>query len=188
VYDTKDVLGLYTASSGTRLAFISEAGGGDVADYDDTPHGFPATLLRGEDFDLLSLVLSPAFRTGMPVTLTGFDAAGGVVAQRTVLLGASLLPLDLRADGFTGLRRLEMSANDGDPATPDYFGFDDLTFAVTAQRDRLRLDIPGIGSVAALRDAGLLQEAGGDTLITWGSRTVRLAGVTGLGEADLAFG
>jgi VCBS repeat-containing protein len=188
VYDTRDVLGLYTSSSGTRLAFISEAGGGDIPDYDDTPHGSPATLLRGDDFDLLSLVLSPAFRTGIPVTLTGFDAAGGVLAQRTVLLGAGLLTLDLRADGFTGLRRLEMSANDGDDATLDYFGFDDLTFAPTEQRDGLRLSIPGIGSVAALRDAGLLQEVDGDTLIAWGSRTVRLAGVTGLGEADLAFG
>jgi hypothetical protein len=29
---------------------------------------------------------------------------------------------------FESIDRLEMNANDGDPTTWDYFGFDDLTF------------------------------------------------------------
>lgn len=122
----------YTTSSGSNLGFIAEAAGGEVAGYEDAAPGSAAVITRDEAFTFLGGSFSATFRDDLNVVVRGFaDTAGTVlVAERTISLDRGVAEaLQFLADEFAGIRRLEFDSNDGNGATRDYFGFDDLLFA-----------------------------------------------------------
>jgi len=121
----------YTTSSGSNLGFIAEAAGGEVAGYEDAAAGSAAVITRDDEFTFLGGSFSATFRDDLNVVVRGFaDAAGSVlVAERTISLDRGVAEaLQFLADEFAGIRRLEFDSNDGNGATRDYFGFDDLLF------------------------------------------------------------
>lgn len=120
----------YTPTSGQTIAFIAEAHDFEVPGYEDAPRGAPLVMSRAEAFDLLSGDFSAAYRSGLVITAQAYaDEAG------TQLLGsmtftadqwvARTVTFDLAV--FSGVRRIEFNANDGNDGTSDYFGFDNLT-------------------------------------------------------------
>ena len=75
---------------------------------------------------------SAAQRADLPIMVSAYD--DGVLVGRQVTTvdrnGPTWFGFDDPNDGqrFESIDRLEMSANDGDSTTWDYFGLDDLTF------------------------------------------------------------
>lgn len=122
----------YATASGPNLAFIAEAAGAEVAGYEDVAAGSAAVITRAEAFTFLGGSFSAAFRDGLAVVVRGFaDEAGSeLVAERSITLDQGVAQsLRFLADEFADIRRLEFDSNDGNAATRDYFGFDDLLFA-----------------------------------------------------------
>lgn len=138
IYNPDGAIAGYVASSGENVLFIAEAGSSEVGGYEDAVRGTPLTLTRGTAFNLESIDLSSAFRPGLTVTIRAYADEGGahVIGQRTVTVGVGeqlevsfLGGLDFGT--FLGAQRVEFSANDGDDATLDYFGIDNLAFSDT---------------------------------------------------------
>lgn len=123
----------YTASSGANIAFIAEAAGNEVSGYDNVAAGSPVVISNDSTFAFLGGNFAAAFRDNISVTIRGYsDAAGAnLVAETTIVARqGSADRFNFDNGEFAGLHRLEFASNDGNPATPDYFGFDDLTFLV----------------------------------------------------------
>ena len=123
----------YATSSGNTIAFIAEANGNEVGGYEGAAAGSPVVITNANEFTFLGGNFSAAFRDGLVVTIRGYADEGGTQlvheAQITARQGSADL-FDFLNGEFAGLHRLEFSANDGNPATSDYFGFDDLSFFV----------------------------------------------------------
>lgn len=160
----------YLPASGTALAFIAEAAGNEIPGYGAAVAGSPVTISRGEDFSLLAAAFSGAFRDGITVTVRGFDADHALVAETTVDLATKGTLTSATFAGFTGLRSVEINGNDGNAATNDYFGFDDLTFSVDSLAP-VTIDTTGY-------DQTFRGAAGGDRITVNGSGNV-LAGASG---------
>lgn len=134
VYSPDGGLPGYVAASGANLAFIAEANSNEVGGYDDVAAGTPLTLIRDTPIALESAAFVAAFRDGLSITVRAFADADGTQWLGTKTFSASLGVPGVQdftsgVDGtFFGALRLEFSANDGDGATNDYFGLDDLTF------------------------------------------------------------
>jgi hypothetical protein len=126
--------GGYATNSPDNLAFIAEAGGFQVGGYDGEP-GDPVQALSSSptgEFDFIGTYFSAVYRDGLAITVSGFDD-GVLVGTLTVNVdrfGPTLVTFDDPLDGqrFESIDRIEMSADDGDATTWDYFGFDDFTF------------------------------------------------------------
>lgn len=139
IYNPDGAIAGYVATSGQNLLFIAEAGNSEIAGYENAARGTPLTMIRADAFTLESLNLSSAFRPGLTVTVRAYaDEAGAhVIGQKTVTVGPAeqqnvsfLGALDFGT--FLGAQRVEFNANDGNDATFDYFGIDNLTFSDTA--------------------------------------------------------
>ncbi len=132
VFDTDPALGGYTASSGVQIGFIAEAGNIEITGYEDTAAGTPLTFSRTTPFDLLSARFSAAFRDDLAITAKAFDAANVQIGSKTFeadMGSTALVDFTMGVTGsFAGAVRIEINANDGNAATSDYFGLDDLTF------------------------------------------------------------
>ncbi len=123
----------YTVSTGQNLAFIAEAQNNEVAGYESTPAGSPVVITNTSEFSFLGGTFSAASRSGLEITIRGYaDEAGTqLVAERTITAITGIAnEFDFLSGEFSGLHRLEFNANDGNPSTSDYFGFDALTFYV----------------------------------------------------------
>ncbi|KPF61433.1 hypothetical protein IP88_15765 [alpha proteobacterium AAP81b] len=121
----------YAASSGTNIGFIAEANGSEINGYEDAAAGSPVVITNSDTFAFLGGSFSAAFRDGLTVTVRGYaDLAGTelVATQAITFNGGTAQAFDF--SGFAGLQRLEFDSNDGNAATSDYFGFDDLRFLV----------------------------------------------------------
>ncbi|MBA4772753.1 MAG: hypothetical protein H2054_06535 [Sphingomonas sp.] len=138
IYNPDGAIAGYVSTSGQNILFIAEAGNNEVGGYEDAAAGTPLTMTRAQAFNLESLNLSSAFRPGLTVTIRAYaDEAGQhVIGQKTVVVGLAeqqgvsfLGGLDFGT--FLGAQRVEFNANDGDAATLDYFGIDNLTFSDT---------------------------------------------------------
>lgn len=137
VYNPDGQIAGYQAASGRNTGFLAEANGDEIAGYEDHVAGAAAVLINADGFEFLSGSFSAAFRDDLDVTITAFADVGG-----QTVLGTAVIRIDQGAqtvefiDGgnvqgtFRGATRLEFSSNDGNGATSDYFGFDDLTFLV----------------------------------------------------------
>ncbi len=139
VYNPNGAIPGYVATSGQNILFIAEAGTSEIGGYEDAARGTPLTITRSAAFNLESLDISSAFRPGLTVTIRAYADEGGahVIGQKTVIVGPAeqqgvsfLGGLDFGT--FLGAHRVEFSANDGNDATSDYFGIDDLTFSDTS--------------------------------------------------------
>lgn len=131
VYSPDGALGGYTPTSGANLAFISEAGGAEVAGYEDAASGAPLVITRDTPFDLLAADFSAASRDGTAITVRVFaDVAGTTLLGEVTLTANRNVAQSFAFDPalFSGALRVEFSANDGNSATNDYFGIDNLTF------------------------------------------------------------
>lgn len=125
----------YTTSSGENLAFIAEAAGSDIPGYEDAAPGSPFVLTRATPFDLISADFSAAFRSGLAITVNVYaDEAGTELIGSVSLVANQGVAQTFTFDDtlFTGARRIEFNGNDGDGATRDYFGLDNLTLRDTA--------------------------------------------------------
>lgn len=132
VYRPDGAIPGYTTSSGPNLAFIAEANNNEVGGYDNAA-GSPVVITNASQFSFLGGAFSAAFRSGLEITIRGYaDEAGTqLVAERTIIANQGSADSFSFLDGeFAGLHRIEFNANDGDTATSDYFGFDDLSFFV----------------------------------------------------------
>ena len=138
IYNPNGVIPGYVATSGQNILFIAEAGASEIGGYEDAVRGTPLTMTRSAAFNLESLDISSAFRPGLTVTIRAYADEGGahVIGQKTVAVGLAeqqgvsfLGGLDFGT--FLGAHRVEFSANDGNDATLDYFGIDNLTFSDT---------------------------------------------------------
>jgi hypothetical protein len=126
--------GGYATKSPENLAFIAEAGGFEVGGYPGEP-GDPLQALSSSpsgEFDFVGAYFSAVYTDGLAITVSGFDD-GVLVGTRTVSVdrfGPTLVTFDDPLDGerFESIDRLDMTANDGDWRTQDYFGVDDFTF------------------------------------------------------------
>ena len=128
IYNPNAVYG-YAVKSESNLAFIAEASTFEVVGY-PSPAGSPA-LIEG-DMAFVGAWFSAAQRDDLPITVKAYDD-GVLVGQQTTLVdrnGPTWVGYDDPNDGqrFESIDRLEINANDGDPATMDYFGLDDMTF------------------------------------------------------------
>jgi len=128
IYNPNGTYG-YAVHSGSNLAFIAEASNFEVDGY-PSPAGSPA-VAQG-DMSFVGAWFSAAQRDQLPITVSAYDK-GVLVGRKTITVdrnGPTWFSFDDPNDGqrFESIDRLEMSANDGDPTTPDYFGFDDMTF------------------------------------------------------------
>jgi hypothetical protein len=132
-YSPNGALPGYTATSGSTIAFIAEAGNTEIAGYEDANAGSALVFTREKPFDLLSADLSAAFRNGINITVTAFaDEAGAVsLGSVTLLVNQGAQTFSFENSLFTGARRIEINGNDGDAATLDYFGIDNLTLRDT---------------------------------------------------------
>lgn len=129
VYNPDGTLPGYGASSGQNLAFIAEAGGQEIAGYEDAAAGSPFVMTRERPFDLLSADFSAAFRNDLPITIRVYaDEAGTQLIGTTTVTAqqGTAQTIDLDESVLTGIRRVEFSANDGDVNTLDYFGIDNI--------------------------------------------------------------
>lgn len=125
----------YVAGSGQNIAFIAEAGGSEIGGYEDAAAGTPFVLTRATPFDVLSADFTAAFRDALSITVSVFADEAGTELLGTVTLTAdrgNLQTFDFDETLFTGARRIEFNANDGNGATLDYFGLDNLTLRDTA--------------------------------------------------------
>lgn len=132
VYSPNGTLPGYTTSSGANLAFIAEANNNEVGGYDNAA-GSPVVITNTSEFSFLGGAFSAAFRSGLEITIRGYaDEAGTqLVAERTIVANQGTADqFDFLNGEFAGLHRIEFNANDGNAATNDYFGFDDLSFFV----------------------------------------------------------
>jgi hypothetical protein len=122
----------YEAASDPNFGFIAEANNFEVLGHDDPGEtaGAPVVITRATDFDFLGADFTPSGREGMQVTVEGWDD-GVLRFSKTVTLG-TIDPdsTTFASFDFTSIDELRLSANDGDPATNDYFGFDNLLFLV----------------------------------------------------------
>src|SRR5262245_3428170 len=128
IYNPNATFG-YATKSGSNLAFIAEASHFEVDGY-PSPAGSPA-VAQG-DMSFVGAWLSAAQRDQLPITVSAYDD-GALVGRKTITVdrnGPTWFSFDDPNDGqrFESIDRLEMTANDGDPTTPDYFGFDDMTY------------------------------------------------------------
>jgi len=133
VYQPDGAIPGYVTGSGPNLAFIAEANNNEVAGYESTPAGSPVVITNASEFSFLGGTFSAAFRTGLDITIRGYaDEAGTqLVSERTITANFGAADQFNFLNGeFAGLHRLEFNANDGNAATSDYFGFDDLSFFV----------------------------------------------------------
>jgi len=135
VYNPDGAIPGYRASSGSNIGFIAEANGNEIGGYDDHQAGAPAVFVRDTPFTFTSGVFSAAFRDDLDLTVTAYaDAAGTIVigtAHVQIDQGTQLVTFVSGGNvvgTFDNALRLEFTANDGNPLTSDYFGFDDLTF------------------------------------------------------------
>lgn len=119
----------YAAASGTNIGFIAEANNFEIAGYEGQAAGAPVVITNADAFDFLGGAFSAAFRDGVAVTIRGYSDEDGfnLVAEETILVGSGSAQA-VSFDTFDGLQRLEFSTNDGDAATNDYVGFDNLLF------------------------------------------------------------
>ena len=119
----------YAAASGTNIGFIAEANNFEIAGYEGQAAGAPVVITNADAFDFLGGAFSAAFRDGVAVTIRGYSDEDGfnLVAEETILVGSSSAQA-VSFDTFDGLQRLEFSTNDGNAATNDYVGFDNLLF------------------------------------------------------------
>lgn len=130
VYNPDGSLPGYTTASGPNLAFIAEAGGIEIAGYEDSAAGTPLIMTRAAPFDLVSGDFSAAFRSGLQITLTAYADEAGTQPLGSVTFTADqdvARTVTFDSAVFSGVRRLEFSGNDSDATTKDYFGFDNLT-------------------------------------------------------------
>lgn len=135
VYNPDGTIPGYTPGSGLNTAFIAEAGGSEVAGYEDAANGTPLVVTRDTPFDLLSADFSAAFRDGLAITVTVYGDLEGTELIGSVTLSADrgvISSVNFDSELFTGARRIEFSGNDGNPLTLDYFGLDNLTLRDTA--------------------------------------------------------
>jgi hypothetical protein len=128
IYNPNGALG-YAVKSETNLAFIAEASNFEVDGY-PSPVGSPA-VAQG-DMAFVGAWFSAAQRDQLPITVSAYDD-GVLVGRKTIAVdknGPTWFGFDDPNDGqrFESIDRLEMNANDGDPTTQDYFGFDDMTY------------------------------------------------------------
>lgn len=138
VYNPDGSIAGYTATSGQNILFIAEAGNSEIGGYEDAAAGTPLVITRDSAFTLDSLTLSSAFTTGLTVTIRAYADADGqhLIGQKTVTTTLAAQDLVSFASGldfgtFLGATRVEFSANDGNAATRDYFGIDNLTYHLT---------------------------------------------------------
>lgn len=119
----------YAVKSETNLAFIAEAATFEVDGY-PSPAGSPVQVLG--DMSLVGGWFSAAQRDHLSITISGYDdgVLVGQIVTSVNMNGPTWIGFDDPNDGqrFESIDRLTMNANDGDPSTWDYFGFDDLTF------------------------------------------------------------
>lgn len=133
VYRPDGAIAGYTVSTGQNLAFIAEANNNEIAGYESSPAGSPVVITNTSEFSFLGGAFSAAFRPGLEITIRGYSDAAGtqLVAERTITATTGTASeFDFLNGEFAGLHRLEFNANDGNPLTSDYFGFDALTFYV----------------------------------------------------------
>lgn len=118
----------YLASSERNVGFIAEASWFEVDEYADgnETRGAPARIARDEPFAFLSADFTPQGRDGMVVTVEGWRD-GALVETEAVALGPLGSITEAQFD-FAEIDELRFSADDGDPSSDDYFGFDDLAF------------------------------------------------------------
>lgn len=128
----------YREASGSGIAFIAEASDFEVAGYEDAARGSPLVLTRDTAFDLVSASFSAAYRDGLVITARAYADEAGTQLIGTLSFTAArgaLATIDFAGPGgtgsFAGARRVELNANDGNDATVDYFGLDDLQVRVT---------------------------------------------------------
>lgn len=129
VYRPDGAIPGYTAASGPNLAFIAEANGNEVAGYEDAAAGAPFALSRADAFEFVGGAFSAAFRDDLAITIRGYaDAAGTQLVAEAVIVAdrGAAAEFTFTAGEFAGIRRLELAADDGNAATSDYFGVDDL--------------------------------------------------------------
>lgn len=136
VYNPDGAIPGYQATSGSNLGFIAEANGGNIAGYDDHVGGTAAVLTNADNFTFIGGSFSAAFRDDVDVVITAYSDVAG-----TQQIGQAIIQIDQGAQSFTfdstnvtgsfaNATRLEFASNDGNGATNDYFGFDDLLFLV----------------------------------------------------------
>ena len=132
VYSPNGAIPGYATASGPNLAFIAEANNNEVGGYDN-PAGSPVVITNASEFTFLGGAFSAAFRSGLDITIRGYADEAGTQLVRELHITANTGTADFSAFAngeFAGLHRLEFNANDGNAATNDYFGFDDLSFFV----------------------------------------------------------
>lgn len=143
VYNPDGAIPGYVAASGQNIAFIAEAANNEVAGYEDAAAGSALTLTRDAPFSLTSARFTAAFRDDVTITVRAYADQDGtqVIGQKTFTVDRGALDLidftaGLDFGSFNGAARVEVNGNDGDAATADYFGLDDLTFTTGTETDR----------------------------------------------------
>lgn len=128
-YHVDGTLPGYTAASGTNIGFIAEANNNEVSGYEGQAAGSPVVITNPDAFDFLGGSFSAASRDGLAFTVRGYsDEAGlNLVAEQTFTVRSGVAQ-PFSFETFDGLHRLEFSTNDGNNATNDYAGFDNLLF------------------------------------------------------------
>jgi hypothetical protein len=127
VYDPAPGDGLgYEAASGPNTAFIAEAGGFEVAGYEDAAAGEPLTLARadGGAFSLEAASFSSANVDDLPITARAYDGGALVGAATFEADRDGTVRVDFGAfagERFADVDRVELDAD-------RYFGVDDLTY------------------------------------------------------------
>ena len=178
IYNPNGMWG-YAVKSESNLAFIAEASTFEVEGY-PSPAGSPA-LIEG-DMAFVGAWFSAAQQDrpghhGQRLRRRGARRNEQVTSVNKN--GPTWIGFDDPNDGqrFESIDRLEMNANDGDPATMDYFGLDDMTFfPVWADRARAHQPDPSTQPAASRRRLSRVQ-AREETSVLRGGHTT--AGRTG---------
>ncbi len=121
----------YATHSEPNLAFIGEKGGGTVDGYPGNP-GDPIVIERPDEvnFTFLGAWFSAVNSDDLPITVTGFDDLGAVVATQTVIVDRDG-PTFFSFTGFDNLDKLTFQTSNA--TTGNYFGFDNFTYVLNAQ-------------------------------------------------------
>ncbi len=157
----------YAVLSGANIGFIGSAAG-SVAEGYPGPAGLPVEASSGGiDVDLMRGFFSGAARD-VTVVASAWDN-GVLVGQKTFVAvkGGGEIRFDAGLDfgRFGSIDRFVFASNDGDPATRDYFGFDDLAYrtdrvVLEAGITRTGLTTNATGVQVGLSDGGSIQFVG----------------------------
>lgn len=125
----------YSPTSGTQSFIILEGLGKEETNAREGAAGTPASLSREAPFTPISANFASGWRDYQTLTIKAYDDAAGthLIGTQTVKLG--ILGQNIHVDFDPTLhdaRLLTFSVDDGDPKTPDNFGFDDLVIAESA--------------------------------------------------------